>query len=223
MAKAATRFYNMLVHLIKNNKLFEENVAIKNVWQKEGNTFLDIYFYRNRKSYVFDALFVHDILDLTNEKYYNDINAFVTDFRQNAETEESPEPEQPVLVIDKSLFQPIYADLVIMNFIAGCNRNFSAIKKKIILEYIKENLSATANLSRQYITTYIDSLKPTESDFYQALKELSCKRQDEVEQLSRELLKVCMADGHLLYLEKMYLAEFLQVLREQGVRVDLGL
>lgn len=222
MAKAATRFYNMLVHLIRNNKLFEENVAIKNVWQKEGNTFLDIYFYRNRKSYVFDALFVHDILDLTNEKYYKDIESFVADFRETAAAPEE-EAAEPVLVIDKSLFQPVYVDLVIINFIAACGQDFSVIKKRIILNYIKEKLPSTANLSRQYIETYIDSLKPSEQDFYQALNELSAKRQDEVEHLSRELLKVCLADGSLTYLEKMYLAEFLQVLREQGVKVDLGL
>ncbi|MBS4773939.1 MAG: hypothetical protein KHX55_06670 [Proteobacteria bacterium] len=221
MAKAATRFYNMLVHLIKNNRLFEENVAIKNVWQKEGNTFLDIYFYRNQKSYVFDALFVHDILDLTNEKYYQNIEDFVADFRQGSD--KAPEPEEPVLTVDKSIFQPIYVDLVIMSFIAGCCGDYNFVKKRIIFEYIKRRLPSTANLSRQYVETYINSLKPHEDEFYQALKDLNSKSQDTVETLSRELMKICLADGHLMYLEKMYIAELLQVLRDLGVRVDLGL
>lgn len=221
MAKAATKFYNMLVHLIKNNRLFEENVAIKNVWKKEGNTFLDIYFYRNQKSYVFDALFVHDILDLTNEKYYQNIDDFVIDFQQGNEPE--PEQEGPGLAVDKSIFQPIYIDLVIMNFIAGCCGNYNLVKKRIVFEYIKRQLPSTANLSRQYIEIYIDGLKPSEDEFYQALKDINSKKQDAVETLSRELMKLCLADGHLMYLEKMYLAELLQVLRDLGVRVDLGL
>lgn len=211
----------MLVHLIKNNRLFEENVAIKNVWQKEGNTFLDIYFYRNQKSYVFDALFVHDILDLTNEKYYQNIDDFVADFRQESDPE--PEPEEPSLAVDKNIFQPIYVDLVIMSFIGGCGGNYNHVKKRIVFEYIKKQLPSTANLSRQYVETYIDSLKPREDEFYQALKDLNSKSQDAVETLSRELMKICLADGHLMYLEKMYLAELLQVLRDLGVRVDLGL
>ena len=45
MSEANVKFYNMLIHLVRNDKLYKENVAIKNVWQKEGNTFLDIYFY----------------------------------------------------------------------------------------------------------------------------------------------------------------------------------
>ncbi len=223
MAKPATKFYNMLVHLIKNNKLFEENVAIKNVWKKEGNTFLDIYFYRNRKSYVFDALFIHDILDLTNEKYYKDIESFVTDFQKNEDDVDVQEPVKTALNIDKKLFQPIYIDLVIICFLAACGHNFCSIKKKIVQNYIRKKLLSTSNLSRQYLDTYIESLKPTENDFYKALHELSSKHQDDVEDLSRELLKVCLSDGRLSYLEKMYLADILQVLREQGVRLDLGI
>ena len=53
MTKENLRFYNMIIHLIQNNKLYEENAAIKKVWQKEGTTFFDIYFYRTRKSYVY--------------------------------------------------------------------------------------------------------------------------------------------------------------------------
>ena len=221
MGKSATKFYNMLVHLIKNNRLFEENVAIKNVWRKEGNIFLDIYFYRNRKSYIFDALFVHDILDLTNEKYYQNIEDFVIDFLQEdvAETE----PEEAPLTIDKSIFQPIYVGLVIMSFIARCCGNYNIVKKRIIFEYIQKHLPSTANLSRQYIETYIEGLKPTENEFYQALKDINFKSQEAVENLSRELMKICLADGRLMYLEKMYMAELLQLLRDSGCRVDLGL
>ena len=221
MAQTATKFYNMLIHLIKNNKLFEENVAIKNVWQKEGNTFLDIYFYRNRKSYVFDAVFVHDILDLTNEKYYKNIESFVADFQKNSQGP-LPESKESAPVVNQNMFRPLKADLTIMTFIASCCHNYTGVKKNIIFDYIKRNIPSAANLSQQYLETYIDSYSPTENDFYAALKDVGGKKQDEVEELSRELMKICLADGRLSYLEKMYMADLLQVLREQGVRVDLG-
>ena len=33
MTKENLQFYNMIIHLIQNNKLYEENAAIKKVWQ----------------------------------------------------------------------------------------------------------------------------------------------------------------------------------------------
>ena len=71
MTKENLRFYNMIIHLIQNNKLYEENAAIKKVWQKEGTTFFDIYFYRTRKSYVFDSAFIHDLRTTGGKKLLN--------------------------------------------------------------------------------------------------------------------------------------------------------
>ena len=57
MAQDNLRFYNMLVRLVQNNRLFEERAAVKKVWEKDGNIFFDFYFYRNHKSYIFDSHF----------------------------------------------------------------------------------------------------------------------------------------------------------------------
>ena len=48
MANQALKFYNMQVHMIKNNRIYEENVAVKNIWKKDNNIFLDLYFYRKK-------------------------------------------------------------------------------------------------------------------------------------------------------------------------------
>ena len=221
MSTQAIRFYNMLIHLIKNNKLYEENVAIKNVWKKDNNIFLDIYFYRNQKSYIFDSVFVHDILDLSNERYYKRIEDFVEDF---AEAEDSSDTEKEELVsIDKKIFEPIDVDLIILSFMAGCSGNYVPIKQKIIFDYILEQIPQTKNLSSQYLETYIESLAPDEKSFYKALSNINYQNPDAVEYLCQEVLKVCLADGRLHYREKLYLAEILQFLREAGIKVDLGL
>lgn len=221
MATQAIRFYNMLIHLIKNNKLYEENVAIKNVWKKDNNIFLDIYFYRKQKSYIFDSVFVHDILDLSNEKYYKRIEDFLEDF---AKTEEYIEVEKEAeLKVDKKIFEPIGVDLIILSFMASCSGNYVPIKQKIIFDYILEQIPQTKNLSSQYLETYIENLKPTEKDFYTALSNINYQNPDAVEHLCQEVLKVCLADGRLHYREKLYLAELLQFLREAGIKVDLGI
>ena len=221
MATQAIRFYNMLIHLIKNNKLYEENVAIKNVWKKDNNIFLDIYFYRKQKSYIFDSVFVHDILDLTNERYYKRIEDFVEDF---AEAEDSSDTEKEELVsIDKKIFEPIDVDLIILSFMAGCSGNYVPIKQKIIFDYILEQIPQTKNLSSQYLETYIESLAPDEKSFYKALSNINYQNPDAVEYLCQEVLKVCLADGRLHYREKLYLAEILQFLREAGIKVNLGI
>ena len=219
MATQAIRFYNMLIHLIKNNKLYEENVAIKNVWKKDNNIFLDIYFYRKQKSYIFDSVFVHDILDLSNEKYYKRVEDFAKDF---AKTEDRADKESTIN-IDKKIFEPIDVDLVILSFMAHSENNYAPIKQKIIFDYILEQIPQTKNLSSQYLETYIENLKPTEKDFYTALSNINYQNPDAVEHLCQEVLKVCLADGRLHYREKLYLAEILQFLREAGIKVDLGI
>ena len=61
MVEATNKFYNIKINLIKNGHIYAENVAIRNVWEKESNIFFDIYFHRLNKSFVFDSVFIHDI------------------------------------------------------------------------------------------------------------------------------------------------------------------
>ena len=222
MTKENLRFYNMIIHLIQNNKLYEENAAIKKVWQKEGTTFFVIYFYRTRKSYVFDSAFIHDLLDLSNERYYKSPAAFVVDYGREETLEPPSEPEDGQL-IDKKLFEPLEADLILMTFMANICDSFSPIKETIIYDYIIEKIPATENLSQQYVNAYLQGIKPAREDFYKALEAVSAKNPDEAEEMVKEIVKICLADGQLHYNEKLYLAEIFQTLREQGVEPEVGL
>ena len=96
----------MIVHLIQNNRLFEEKAAVKKVWQKDGLTFLDIYFYRNQKSYVFDSCFIHDLVDLTTEKFYKNVKDFIQDYYQE-ESQTAKISSNIAPARDKKLFAPI--------------------------------------------------------------------------------------------------------------------
>lgn len=76
-------FYNMLVHIVFKNRVSEENVAIKNVWEKNGSLFFDLYFYRIKKSNLLDMALVRDLYDLNTEKYYYSAYDFYQDFLQS--------------------------------------------------------------------------------------------------------------------------------------------
>ena len=167
MSEPDVKFYNMLLHLIKNNKIYEENVAVKNVWEKDGNTFLDIYFYRRRKSYIFDSVFVHDIYDRTTEKYYKNIKDFAKDFmEQIGMAEKAPEQADVWEMVDQKIFEPIDVDLLLLAYMARAGQNYTPLKQHIILDYILDNVPQTRSLSQQYLNTYIESLKPDEKGFY---------------------------------------------------------
>lgn len=215
------KYYNMIVHLIRNNRLYEENAAIKNVWKKGQNIFFDIYFYRNQKSYVFDGVFIHDLLDLTNEKYYASPAAFLEDFQSGCS--DLPPPDINVSLVDKRLFESVDVDLVIMAFVADCCSNFIPIKEKIIYDYIVKKIPAAASLSLQYVNTYLQGLQPDESHFYKALEAMKAATPEAATDLLKECVKICLSDGQLHYAEKLYLAEIVQTLRNNGIDARVGL
>lgn len=221
MSEANVKFYNMLIHLVRNDKLYKENVAIKNVWRKEGNTFLDIYFYRKRKSYIFDSVFIHDILDLSNEKYYKNIDDFIADFQDQNTVDEKN--NSTANITDKKIFEKINTELIILSFMAKCCGNYTQIKEKIIFDYILKSIPRAKILSNQYLNAYIATLNPSEKDFYSAIDSMNYQNAKSIKKMCFDVLKVCLADGRMHYSEKKYLAELLQNMREAGIKIDLGL
>ncbi|MBE6453194.1 MAG: hypothetical protein E7012_06895 [Alphaproteobacteria bacterium] len=220
---ASTRFYNMTVHLLHNNRIYEENVAIKDVLEKEGNIFLDIYFYNRQKSYIFDSAFIHDIYDISTEKLYRNIKDFIKDFY--AEKTETKDASVAVAknIHDNKIIGHLKSELTILTFIANCCGYYSTLKEKIIIEYISAQSTQAQNLSKKYLETYIKTVNPDSKDFYEAFKNLDYKNPDKIDYLCQEALKVCVVDGRLHYTEKVYMAEMLQIIRAAGINVDLAL
>lgn len=218
-------FYNLLVHIVNNDKLVEENVALKNIWGQEGNIMLSLYFYRTKTSQVIDASFIHDTFDLNTEKYYTRCKDLMEDYlnhqTQQEKTVQTIKEEVPSL--DFKHLGNIKDDLILLVFIAKCIDYFSDIKKKTIYEYIKARQPLIKNLSLQYIDTYLKALNPTVEEFYEALDNIKLKSPDQAEALAREIVKICVSDGIMAYNEKIYIAEVLQTLREHGVEPDVGL
>lgn len=217
-------FYNMLAHIVYKNRMVEENVAVKNIWKKDNTVFLDLYFYRAKKSQVIDGAFIHDIYDLTTEKYYRNAQEFIEDFLKERELEQiNREEKTEAITIDLRHLEDIKDDLIILTFMAKCNSNFTDIKTKTIKSFINKLKPKSEALSDQYVSTYLKGLCPNEDDFFEALGNLKSKSPEEAEAIAVEAVKISASDGAIHYNERIYLAELLQTLREHGLEPDVGL
>ena len=209
-------FYNMLVHIVFKNRVSEENVAVKNAWEKNGTLFFDLYFYRAKKGKLYD---------LNTVKYYYSAQNFYQDFLQSRRlgAEQSEEIKKPSPCgIDVKQLEAVRDDLIILIFLAKCNANFTDIKTRAIREYVTRVRPQSQALSEQYVNSYLKSLNPDEEDFYRSLNNLKAKTPEEAAALAVDAFKVSAADGAVLYNERLYLAELLQTLREYGLEPDVG-
>lgn len=221
MAKQTDKFYNMQINLIKNGRIYAEKVAIQNVWEKDSNVFLDIYFHRLKKSFVFDSVFVHDILDVNREKCYKDISKFVADFHAESSNSAAVSTAKPQK--ETGLLVPIKNDIIILSFMAHAWGDRSQIKDKIIFEYIQKTIEAAQSLSEQYLRNHLGQFEPSCEEFYAALKNIKTKNPQQAELFLREVIKICLADGYLHYTERMYLADIIQTLRLEGLKLPQNL
>lgn len=218
MASITDKFYNMQVNLIKNGRIYAEKAAIKNIWQKEDNILLDIYFHRLNKAFVFDSVFIHDIIDLNNDKYYTDIEVFAQDFAKASALSEDKKSKQSSKK-ESSLFDGIKNDLILLLFMARIFNRKEIIKEKIVCSYIQKSVKNGDTLSDKYLMNYIARINPTVDDFYLSLKNIKSKTPQQAKILLKEIIKICLSDGYLHYAEKMYLADIIQTLRVDGLKI----
>ena len=218
------KFYNLLVQINQGDGVKEENAALKNIWEHSGNIMLDLYFYKDKRSQVIDGAYIKNILDLSTEKVYRSGTALLRDYmeeqvRQNQQKKKEPKKA----VVNLELLEILKDDIIILLYIAKGVDYFSEMKKQTILQYIEQHHPQPQSLSKNYVESCLKALHPRKEEFYEAVHNLQHKTPEEAEDLAQAVVKVCISDGFLTYNEKIYLAEILQILREQGVEPDVGL
>ena len=218
MTKIA-RFYNMRADLVNNGQIRTESIAIKNIWEKNGSIFLDIYFHRLKKSFVFDSAFVSNLYDVSQDKGYNDIKKFAADFKKPPQ-KATIEKEQPHLQKEEGgLLAPLRQDIAMMMFVARCSHKPTLLKEKIIIDYIRSQIKASQKISETYLKHFIYSVSCNEDDFYRGLSTLKRKKPHDAEHFLREIIKICISDGNLHYTERTYIADIFQALRQEGLHL----
>ena len=216
MSDISDKFYNMRVNIMKGGNVYAEDVAIRNIWEKENGIFLDIYVHRLKKSFVFDSVFIRDIIDLNNNVRYNSVELFLADYNNHMSyIDINPNSVKS----EKGILNKIRNDLILLTFMADAWGWEGRIKDKIIYDYILKELVAAENFSKQYIANYVSKIQPEREDFYEALKSLKSKSPKQAERLLKEIVKICRVDGQIHYKERMYLADIMQTLRENGLKI----
>ena len=172
--------------------------------------------HRLKKSFVFDSVFIREITDLNNNVKYPSIDAFLTDYNNSLNSEDiGPKP----IKSEKGILNKIRNDLILLVFMADAWGWEERIKDKIIYDYILKEIAAAENFSKQFISNYVSKIQPEREDFYEALNSLKSKTPKQAEALLREIVKICRVDGQMHYKERMYLADIIQSLRENGLKI----
>ena len=222
MSGGKDRFYNMQVYLIKSGKLYAEDVAIRNMWEKDDGIFFDIYVHRLKKSFVFDSVFIKEVIDLNSNIKYPNIDAFIGEYNNYVNDDAENICQNPIKS-ENSVLDRVRNDLILLVFMADAWGREGKIKDKIIQDYIVNEVIAAKNFSQHFIANYISKLQPEADDFYEALKSIKSKTPKQAERLLREIVKICRVDGQMHYKERMYLADIIYSLRENGLKIPENL
>ena len=213
------KFYNLKINLLQGGDVITEKAAVRNIWEKDGAYYLELYLYRLQRSMVYEADFIQGIYDENSERTYNDINKFVADYKQAAQQAENPTSLglQTRLDNSKTILQPIWDEIVLMIFMAHIDIDNKNLKEKVIYEYISTHAKGAEKLSFPYVIKNLSDIKAESSDFYTALAHLKDKKPDAIRDLFATLQKICLSDGRLHYSERFYLAELVQFFRLHNI------
>lgn len=214
-------FYNMKVSFLENGNVRIEEVVIKNIWQKGASTFFDLYIYSQKTSQVLDMSYIRGMINLNNNKNYMNAKDIIEDFvYSQAKKIKEVKEEKTGKNIVRAL-KEFNDDIVILSYIATRDGKLLSIKIKVIEDYIISLKPEAKVLSENYIKNYISNLNPTEEDFYEALNNIKSKTPQEAMRLVKESVKIATSDGYFDYLERFYVAELIQILREFGISLKI--
>lgn len=224
--KVSADFSNLTAHILFDNVLHEENIAIRNIWQKGDNCYFNVYFSSSGKTRVLDAHYIYDIFDHDSGRYYKDINLFIRDYVQRSGEEKHlpPTPRQENKIEQNYyLLREIAPEIVILAFFATLSLTLSDVKQRVVFDFVRRFLSSNADISSTYVEAYIKTLRLDEDAFYHALSQLNAKASERLKELASDAAKISAADGVIHYQEKLFLAELLQHLRTLNIVPDFEL
>ena len=120
---------------------------------------------------------------------------------------------------ENSILNRIRNDLILLVFMADAWGYDGNIKDKIIYDYVVKEVAAAKSFSKQFISNYVSMIQPETKDFYEALMSIKSKSPKQAERLLNEIIKICRVDGQMHYKERMYLADIIYILRENGLKI----
>lgn len=222
-SKASADFSNLTANILFDNVLHEENIAIRNIWQKGDNCYFNVYFYSSGKTKVLDVHYIYDILDHDSGRYYKDINKFIEEYVKRSSSNTTRQPvlrEGEKIEQNYFLLQKIAPEIMVLAFFARLSSSLYEVKLSVVTDFIRRSIPNGNALPSQYIEAYYKSLKIDEQAFYDALNQLDTQNVERMKELASDAAKISAADGVIHYQEKLFLAELLQHLRNFDIIPD---
>ncbi len=218
-------FHNLVANILFNNSLHEENIAVKNIWKKGINRYMNVYFYNTGQTRILDASYFHDIYDMDTGRFYKDMEVFSLDFlAEEQKLREQKNHRKTKIEKAENCFrflERLRSEVEILSFFARLSPALQSVKNNVIADYIRRRQPKSVVISEQYIDAYVKSVSPSTDSFYEALHNLKYKNAEDVEELAEDAVKISISDGTVHYDEKIYLAELFQTLRDYGIKPDV--
>lgn len=220
------KFDNMVARFVFQGIFMEERVAVKHVWQKGKGVFIDLYFYRTKTHKILDTSFVKALTDIRTQVVYTNMLEFVDDYfaaqQQLKATARGQQTTDTKRAIDfpTKFMESIKPELTILYFLIKCSPTFIEIKLKSAYGFVKAKDQANL-ITVSMLKAYLKHINPNETDFYQALEDLVKKPKTEAIALLKEAQRITISDGGLDYTERLFLAEIVQMFRQNNIPIDI--
>lgn len=217
----SSKFYNMKAQILFQGSILEEVIAIKNLWEKNNETILDVYFHSSKQNRIIDAAYIKSLEDLNTGTVYENISDFINEFNPTSETVIASDNEATSAESDLNPLKDIKNDLIILSFLSRLSPDSSDVKIREIINFIETQKPETKPLDEQYIKIFLNNLNADEKSFFESLENLDNKNVEEATEFLKECIKVTAIDGMISYIEKKYLAEIFQTFRNHCINPDV--
>lgn len=218
-AKSVAKSISALVGIYyedKNGKVTKRKITIRRIWQRGKEVLVDGFCHEVKAPRIFMASRIQKIFDIKNKKAYNDPKKFLLG-KIAAVTDQGGMGKTSAAKI----IETVRDELSALTFLAKIDDNFDPNELKVILEYVRK-LSGGAKYDSAEVREYIERLYPDEECFYEAMEDILDKDVDFITAFVETFVKLILADGLVHDDEREFLAELLQILREEGIEIDVG-
>ncbi len=214
------KFYDLKIGLWQNGRVVYERAAVRSIKEKKGIYYFDIFLYRWQKLSTYDQGFIQDIYDELTGKKYTEMQDFLDDYIGKTDSGKTSQEDLTKRINDsRDILKPLWNELCLMLFMARLDIDNEQLKESVIYDYLQSHLIEPEKVTIAYVRKYLNKVKLSVDDFYQSLAYLKDQNPDKIAEIYRTVMRICLSDGRLHYIERLYLAEIVQFFRLQNINL----
>ncbi len=206
-----------IYYTAKSGNIDKIKVTIRKIWQKDNEVFVEGFCHNSKKQVTLRASRMKKIIDLHTKEAYVQPRKFLL-----GQVAVTPGSEVAGFSPTAQAINRIRNELAILVFLAKIDKDFDVSESNIIVGYVRKRCS-DLRYSPEEVKSYIDKLSPDEDNFYDAMEEVLELGDEELKQFVETFVQIILADGVVDDDERIFLAEMLQIMEEEGIDIDIGI